>query len=235
MKYVSIDIETTGVDREKCKILSIGAVIEDTEKDIPTKDLPRFHAAIIGREGFYGEPFALNMNRNLIQTIVQYQTAKDQNERNDLENLTEMQFLKEEEVAIEFYYWLYANKAFEYDFFKIVKTIAMHPKYGTVPAITSNPTKAYLNVAGKNFATFDKVFLENLPRWKQLIECRNRIIDPAILFVDWERDTSLPNLTACKERAGIKGEVTHNALEDALDVVAILRKIYFKTKTKSNG
>ena len=47
-----------------------------------------------------------------------------------------------------------------------------------------------------------------------------------ILFVDWNNDTSLPNLTTCKERAGIEGVVTHDALEDAWDVVQVLRKFY---------
>jgi len=42
MKYISIDVETTGIDREKCQILSIGAVIEDTENIKPIKDLTFF-------------------------------------------------------------------------------------------------------------------------------------------------------------------------------------------------
>jgi hypothetical protein len=213
MKYVSIDIETTGINREKCQILSIGAVIEDTNNPLPIEDLPKFHAAIIGREGLYGEPFALNMNKDLIETIVQYQTESDQDEKNDIVNMTGMQFLKEENIVIEFYNWLAKNGMID-----------------GVTEFTFNrglPTKkVYLNVAGKNFATFDKVFLEQLPRWKQLIDVRNRILDPAILFVDWKNDESLPGLGKCKDRAGIKGIVTHNALEDAIDVVEILRKVY---------
>jgi hypothetical protein len=216
MKYVSIDIETTGINREKCQVLSIGAVIEDTNNPLPIEELPRFHAAIIGREGLYGEPFALNMNKDLIETIVQYQTASDQDEKNDLVNMTGMQFLKEEEVAIQFYNWLAQNDMTE----------------GFTFRQGSPVKKVYLNVAGKNFATFDKVFLEQLPRWKQLIDIRNRILDPAILFVDWINDESLPGLGKCKERANIKGIVTHNALEDAMDVVEILRTKYVTSKNK---
>ena len=81
MKYVSIDIETTGINREKCQVLSIGAVIEDTNNPRPIEELPKFHAAIVGREGLYGEPFALNMNKSLIENIVRYQTAKTQEEK----------------------------------------------------------------------------------------------------------------------------------------------------------
>jgi hypothetical protein len=55
---------------------------------------------------------------------------------------------------------------------------------------------------------------------------RNRILDPAILFVDWQEDRALPGLDDCKKRAGVSGKVTHNALEDAIDVVAVLRTKY---------
>jgi oligoribonuclease len=219
MKYVSIDIETTGINREKCQVLSIGAVIEDTNNPLPIKDLPKFHAAIIGREGLYGEPFALNMNKDLIETIVRYQTANSDEERLDIETITRTKFFKEENIVIEFYNWLAQNGMID-----------------GVTEFTFNkglPTKkVYLNVAGKNFATFDKVFLEQLPRWKQLIDCRNRILDPAILFVDWNEDEALPGLGLCKERAGVNGVVTHNALEDAIDVVEVLRTKYVTSKNK---
>ena len=43
MKYISIDIETTGLDPENCQILSIGAVIEDTLNQLPFEELPTFH------------------------------------------------------------------------------------------------------------------------------------------------------------------------------------------------
>ncbi len=219
MKYVSIDIETTGINREKCQVLSIGAVIEDTNNPLPNEDLPKFHAAIIGREGLYGEPFALNMNKDLIETIVQYQTASDQDEKNDIVNMTGMQFYKEEDIVIAFYNWLAQNG--------MVEGVTEY-----VPSRANSAKKVYLNVAGKNFATFDKVFLEQLPRWKQLIDCRNRILDPAILFVDWTEDEALPGLGLCKERAGYENHISHNALEDAMDVVEILRTKYVTSKNK---
>jgi len=86
----------------------------------------------------------------------------------------------------------------------------------------------YFNAAGKNFGSFDQKFLERLPRWKQIFRIRNRILDPAILYVDWENDDSLPGLSKCKERGGFNPHVTHNAVDDAMDVVALLRKMYHK-------
>jgi hypothetical protein len=70
------------------------------------------------------------------------------------------------------------------------------------------------------------LFLEQLPWWQKLIRVRSRILDPSILFCDWNEDDSLPSLIRCKERANIEGIVTHNALEDAWDVIELLRKHY---------
>jgi oligoribonuclease len=228
MKYLSIDVETTGIDSENCEILSIGAILEDTENILPFEEIPKFHCAI-NRRSIKGELFATNMNRDLIEKIVHYQSAKDQDEKNDLVQMTGMQFLPEEEVVQEFYWWLYSNGAFTFDVEKMMNTPSViHGKYGKVPMITSKTQRATITVAGKNFASFDKLFLEKLPRWKQLIGIRSRVIDPAIFYTDWSVDNAPPGLAKCKERAGIEGIVTHDALEDGWDVVLLLRKIYQK-------
>ena len=87
-----------------------------------------------------------------------------------------------------------------------------------------------INAAGKNFATFDKLFLQKLPNWSAKIQIRQRVIDPAIMFVDWLQDGSLPNLQTCIQRASLEGEVTHDALQDAFDVIRVIRA---KTKDYS--
>lgn len=69
MKYLSIDIETTGLNPEKCQILEFAAVIDDTDKACRISELPRLHLRFDLGEGFYGEPYALNLNRSLIQKI----------------------------------------------------------------------------------------------------------------------------------------------------------------------
>jgi hypothetical protein len=43
--------------------------------------------------------------------------------------------------------------------------------------------------------------------------------------MDWKNDESLPNLQKCMDRCKIKGEVTHDALQDAIDVVQVLRVV----------
>ena len=58
MKYVSIDIETTGLDPETCQILQVGAVIEDTQNLLPLEELPKFNC-IVEHPAYTGSPYAL--------------------------------------------------------------------------------------------------------------------------------------------------------------------------------
>jgi DNA polymerase III epsilon subunit-like protein len=224
MKYISLDIETTGLDPETCQILSIGAVIEDTLNQLPFEDLPTFHG-VIKRENVSGSLFALNMNRDLIETIVQYSGARDQDEKNDIVNMSGMQFYHEDEIVEALYQFCFRNGLVDLDPNFLIKQMKVVNGI-SYPILTSNMNKTYLNCAGKNFAGFDKKFLEKLPRWKQVFSIRSRVLDPGILFVDWINDESVPSLDECKKRAGIDGVVTHNAVEDAMDVVMLLRQCY---------
>jgi hypothetical protein len=215
MKFVSVDIETSGLDPIKHKVLSIGAIIEDTEKKLPFEECPKFNAIILQNE-ITGSPRALTMNKEIISIIGDYIEGDDETRQN-FQTHSDYTFYEKENVIKEFYLWLCKNG------------LSQHARYelgrgdiridGTTKPIT-------INVAGKNFATFDKLFLQELPWWQKLIKTRQRVLDPAILCVDWKNDNSLPSLITCKERTGINGVVTHNALEDAWDVIQILRKFY---------
>jgi hypothetical protein len=92
-----------------------------------------------------------------------------------------------------------------------------------IPAEATGCVK--INAAGKNFASFDKVFLQKLPNWSSNVQIRQRILDPAILLMNWKTDESLPNLQVCMDRCELAGEVTHDALQDAIDVVRVIRSV----------
>jgi oligoribonuclease len=227
MKYVSIDIETTGLDSEKHQILTIGAVIEDSNKPLPIEDLPSIHIAILRKE-IVGIPFAINMNKDIIESLVYYQTARDQNEKNDLVQMKGMKFCEEDDVVEMLFHFLYDN-GIKPDWGGGNEPLDIHVKVvggNTYPILTSNIPKVTFNAAGKNFASFDLKFLERLPRWKQVFRVRSRILDPGILFTDWERDFSVPGLSECKKRAGLNHIVTHDAIDDARDVIELLRNFY---------
>lgn len=226
MIYISIDTETTGLNPETCQLLSFGAIVEDTEKKLPFDQIPKFHCAILReeREIIQGELYALNMNKDLIEKITYYSTARTQDEKNDLVQMTGMKFLREEEVVKAFFHFLIDAGAItpEFDPSKNVEVVNMK----TYPMLVSKMKPFHLNVAGKNFHSGDQAYIERLPRWKQVFRIRHRHIDPSVLFADWKNDESMPNLGTCKERAKVDGIVTHDALEDAWDVVQLLRSQY---------
>jgi hypothetical protein len=221
MVYCSIDIETSGLDHEKHKVLSIGAIIEDTETKLPYDECPKFNAIVLQNE-IVGSPRAITMNKQIISMIGDYLEGDDE-VRHNFNTHTDYSFYKEDEVVKEFYWWLEKNGYYQGN--NGGGYVGLMDGYMR-PIINSNTKPITLNVAGKNFGTFDKLFLQELPWWQKLIRTRQRVLDPAILMVDWKKDISLPNLTTCKERAGIEGVVTHNALEDAWDVIEVLRKFY---------
>lgn len=220
MIYISCDIETSGLDPENCDILSIGAIIEDTGKKLPLEEIPKFHCGIIHHQ-IKGSPFALNMNMDLINNISNYISGTEET-RLQLEEVSGMQFIRKDDVVERFYWWLIDNGLASMKPTSIITTY----KGKTYPLITGNSEIVSISFAGKNFGTFDKKFLEMLPKWKQIIRIKQRIIDPSILYMDWKNDKELPNLSACKERAGMDNIVAHNALADAWDVIELLRKKY---------
>jgi oligoribonuclease len=53
------------------------------------------------------------------------------------------------------------------------------------------------------------------------------MLDPAVFYLNWHKDSRLPSMSICKARARFPDrEVAHEALADALDVVRLLRPFY---------
>jgi len=196
MKYISIDLETTGLDINTCQILQIGAVAEDTNNVIPISELPKFNC-IVENPCITGEAFAINMNHRLIEIIANLQTTKkekrvDYRKKHNILNISY--------VAVVFSDWCRSC------------------------GCETDEERVIINAAGKNFAAFDKVWLETLiPNWKSKVKIRSRILDPAILVADWSKDNALPGLSDCKTRSGLEEQVQHDGLSDAIDVIRIIR------------
>jgi len=89
------------------------------------------------------------------------------------------------------------------------------------PSIPSNhiPT---INVAGKNFNGFDRLFLEKIEGFSNHIRIRHRVLDPAMLCVDWT-EHRLPDLQDCLDKSNLLSMVKHTAMQDAIDVINIIR------------
>jgi oligoribonuclease (3'-5' exoribonuclease) len=88
LRYVSIDIETTGLDPETCQILEIGAVWDDWTK--PIDELRTYRRLVVHSE-YRGNAHALAMNAPLL---------------NRLSGERESWFLDPEQVADDLAAWL---------------------------------------------------------------------------------------------------------------------------------
>lgn len=75
MKFVSIDIETTGLDPETCDVLEVGAII-NTDDKTPLSELPAYRF-LIKMPTYYGEPYALSMHPKLFKEIAKSKSNVD--------------------------------------------------------------------------------------------------------------------------------------------------------------
>lgn len=217
MKFLSIDIETTGLDPERHQILEIGAILEDTRVPYKFADIPKFEA-ILDYNEILGSPVAISLNDRLFKILDKYHRERD-------EKLKEVIKIKNNimsplEASEALHKWIYENMFMNQETGPYLSPFKKHKpeQKPTAPVVVT--------AAGKNFATFDRLFLEKMPGFKKVIRINQRIIDPAILYVNWDTDKNLPNLQECKLRGEISGIVTHKAIEDAWDVVQLLRKKY---------
>ena len=80
--------------------------------------------------------------------------------------------------------------------------------------------------AGKNFDSFDRKFIDLIPKWGSYVNLRHRTIDPTSMYVDWKNDVAPPGLGDCLKRAGVPKIITHKAVEDCLDTLLVIRKEY---------
>jgi len=79
MKYVSIDIETTGLNPNTCSIIEFGAVIDDLSNPKPLNELQSFHRYIDCADSnklIRGEPYALSMHGEIFKRLAERDTLK---------------------------------------------------------------------------------------------------------------------------------------------------------------
>jgi DNA polymerase III epsilon subunit-like protein len=188
VKYLSIDLETSGLDWTYCQVLQVGAVYDDLEYPF---DEGRMRAtafdAIVTHDKIVGQPYALHMNAHLLDEIANREKGR-----------STYRFVRPEDVNLCLGAW------------------AEHQT-----GMRGGP----FSVAGKNFAGFDRRFLELLPGWGTQFRTRSRVIDPGPLYYR-PGDKELPGLATCLERAGLDPTVTHDAVDDAVQVVKLIRKHY---------
>lgn len=195
MRYISIDIETTGLDHNRgTQILEIAMIIEDTKNEMPRSECPTFHR-FIDHTTISGNAKALAMNAYVLGKIADLQASPTAELVRPSKLLEQMnQFLTENGID------------------------------------SKNP----ITTAGANFLGFDKKFIEkHIKLFNDDLEAtiffnkfERRSIDPSQFCVDFGTMDHLPTLSQCKVIAGVPGEQKHTALDDAWDVIEVLRTFY---------
>ena len=231
MKYVSIDLETTGLSHERNQILTFSGIVEDTSRKLPFDECPKLNVYVLHEE-LIGSPFALNMNSKIVASISRYKTLKTEEERKGLRESLNGVFILPNTIPYYLYIWLLVNHEGK-DEYKDLLNPSNWDNFGSAELaikasvkVKEKEGRVKINAAGKNFGTFDKKFIDKIDRIYDFVTFRQRILDPSVLFIDWEKDECSPDLSQCKQRAGIEGIVTHESIMDAWDVVALFRKFY---------
>lgn len=204
MKYISLDLETTGLNSNNCHILQIGMIATDTtDLTTPVEDLPSLNI-IVKYDQIIGEPYGLSMNARLLE--IMSKTNITSTVENKFKNKFGQYVCKPEDVhdlIIEFL----ANNGYGPD------------KNG----------KYRITVAGKNVGSFDVQFLNNLLEMHNPDDCelmiKHKAIELGSLMFKPESDDHIPSLPECLSRAGLSREVLHDAVEDARDVIYCIRHV----------
>ena len=68
MRYISIDIETTGLHRENDQIIEFGAILEDTNNPLSYEDSSKFHV-YLKYDRYSGGAYALAMNQKIFDIL----------------------------------------------------------------------------------------------------------------------------------------------------------------------
>lgn len=196
MKILSIDIETTGLDPEKSQILEFAVVYEDTElyKERQVNNLP-FINVIIAHKYIYGDPYALNLNKEVIEKINIF------HQNPSLSSDINCNIIEQNGLIHSFLRFLKLNNIDNIE----EKVNIIGKNFGLFD-------KLFLDRVIYN----DRSFMNSF-KWSR------RLLDPAIIWHDPRVDAHLPDTATCLQRAGLTTEGMHTALEDARNMIKLYR------------
>lgn len=193
--YISLDIETTGVDREKCEILEIGWVLDNGIGRID--DLIKRNFIIKRKNISYGEIFALDMNARIFKALKD--NHPDVTEADDIAN----QLLEDVQEC--------SRLALQWDKDHFINK--------------DDKQNKKIQFAGKNFSSFDSQFLDPFMRLHTITDyfklVQHRALDVGPMYA--EEFGYVPSLDEIAARHLNGKVVNHKAVDDAMMVVNLIR------------
>ena len=195
-------MESTGLDSDNNDIIEFGAVFDDLNDMKLIEELPRFHCYFLPPDG--------DSYTGQPYALSMHPTIF----RRIAEREEPYTYVHPRKFGFMFRKWLVDT----------CKYVEEHDR-------------VTINVAGKNFGVCDYQFITKKTDLDKHVKIRHKMIDPASYFLE-EGDESLPGLGLCKGRlisrtgAKLPTEVDHTAVEDALDVVSLVRYALAKVGRK---
>lgn len=241
MRFVALDIETTGTDIANDQILEVAMIKVDTKKHPSTWET---FSVFIEHDKITAGLDVLIMHHELFREM-RYQRdliKKLEKENNELynnsymyiagERLTDEQF-KENELIKEKLRENDIQLNIEKNKFIPIDKLGEKIKFFLSGYDICNPFKgcdqsknflnSYIVFAGKNVGTFDVPLLK--PFLPKDMKIAHRTIDPTMLYTDFINDEMPPESSLLKKRVNVDGiDVNHRALDDAWDIVYAICK-----------
>jgi hypothetical protein len=228
MKYFSLDLETTCIDpKEPKNVLGIASIYEDSDLALneDMNSAPSFCAIVDHGERISGSPFALKLNEWILDGISDankegrdYAYSKDGTKKYPiLLNVGHCEY-NFKTIQNRYKSSIHLISEDQYGMFDVWKRLDTW-----LTNVSGINQWRRLNAAGKNFGSFDFNFLPEMIKRR----FRHRFIDPGSVLVDWAEEC-LPDSKDIRDRHLDGGEVTHDMLEDAWDVIRALRTTYLK-------
>lgn len=232
MKYLSIDLETTGLDPMKADVLEIAAVLDDLDVaplrvPVTVENLPYFRA-VIYRPIYRTDAYCASLHKKLWDEIKHIDKTRIEGEGRYWGRWNGQTLMEDLDIskAAESCGPLTLYTTPEYIIGDLLEWLDPHRNL-IADQDDKPPKQDSITPAGKNFGAFDLQFLKALPiatEAGEKLPFKHRALDPGSLYY-MPGDEMLPDLKECKKRAGLSDtDVSHTALDDARDVIRILRK-----------
>lgn len=230
MKYVSIDIETTGTDPKQHEVVEFAAIIDNLDGSLLRREqLPSFRVLFI-KDNWNVNPYCALLHRDLWEEMKVRKSERSfclSSAPNCYGGVGGLSTQAQDDAIREQYLAILKQKHIN---------VVMHKHTHLRDSFSNwlrengyncqNDMRVKINVAGKNFANFDKAFLEQPAiSLQETIDIRHRVIDVATHF--WQYgDECLPDTLTCLKRAGLNPnmKLTHTAEEDAWNVIQLVRE-----------
>jgi len=240
LQIFSIDIETTGLSPDNSDLLEIGLAYYDFEKmkgktyQEMLSEVPK--RKIITKLKKYNQlqgnivAFEMHLTSGLLQNYKNLDKVEDIELEEDVvvahssfdviiqiyKFMLDVGYITDKELKEKGLEFLTAN------YYNLDDVVSIVKDYNFRKTIT---------VAGKNVASFDIPYLQNLLlEWNKYMRVRHRVFDPTVFFYDKSLDR-LPDLKQCMDIAKNtdesfpSGEVAHDSLSDCLDVLKLIHYV----------